>query len=190
MPWFLSLRGDHDDDLEDELRRVVQNSNEAVRQVATDDLTNRHPTTTVTMAYVLWPRLYVVHAGDSRCYLHRSATMQQITTDHTVAQQLVEQGVLKEQQAEESRWSNVLWNAVGGDKDGVIAEVHKATLWPGDRLLVCTDGVTKALSDERIASILGHATSAETASTALIASAKDNEVEDNATAVVARFIKA
>jgi protein phosphatase len=190
MPWFLSLREDDDDDLRGELRRAVEHSNEAVRNVDPDDLTNRQPTTTVTMAYVLWPRLYVVHAGDSRCYLYRSGEMRQVTNDHTVAQQLVERGVLDEQKAEESRWSNVLWNAVGGDDKGVIAEVHKATLWAGDAVLLCTDGVTKALSDERIAAILGDAASAAAASVALIAAAKDNGADDNATALVARFVKA
>ena len=70
--------------------------------------------TTLTMAYVCWPLLYVVHVGDSRCYLLRGSRLRQITHDHTVAQQLVEEGVLSESDVEGSRWSHVLWNVVGG----------------------------------------------------------------------------
>lgn len=187
MPWFLSLRQDSEDDLVSELKRIMQGSSDAAGEVVKSDHSPHQPATTLTMAYVIWPRMYVVHAGDSRCYVCRSGEIRQITTDHTVAQQLVERGVLDEEKVDDTRWSNVLWNSLGGDKPNVIAEVHRATLWPGDTILLCTDGITHSLDDDRIASIIGEASSAEIAGTALIAAAKDGDAEDNATAVVARF---
>jgi protein phosphatase len=84
--------------------------------------------TTLTMAYLIRPRMYVVHAGDSRCYLFRDGTLKQITRDHTVAEICVEQGQLEPEEAESSRWSNVLWNFVGGDSEELSPEVHKAEL--------------------------------------------------------------
>jgi len=187
MPWLLSLRQDSEDDLVNELKRIMQSSGDAAGEVVKSDLSPHKPATTLTMAYVIWPRMYVVHAGDCRCYVYRSGEIRQITTDHTVAQQLADRGILDQDKADDSRWSNVLWNSLGGDKPGVVAVVHKATLWPGDTILLCTDGITHSLDDDRIASIIGEASSAEKASTALIAAARDNGAQGNATAVVARF---
>ena len=60
--------------------------------------------TTLTMAYVLWPRLYVVHAGDSRCYLHRRGQFAQLTNDHTVAQRMVSAGCVRSRRRKRPHW--------------------------------------------------------------------------------------
>jgi protein phosphatase len=187
MPWFLSLREDNDDDLREHLRGAVERANDAVRSAAADSPQGTTAATTLTMAYVLWPRMYVVHAGDSRCYLCRGGEIRRLTTDHTIAEQLVGGGALSPEQAEESRWSNVLWNSVGGEKDGVIAEVTKARLWPGDVVLLCTDGLTGVVPDDRIARLLTTAAPAREACRALVDAAKEGDAEDNVTALVARF---
>jgi protein phosphatase len=143
--------------------------------------------TTLTMAYLLWPRLYVVHAGDSRCYLQRGGRLERITTDHTVAQQLVERGVLEPEQAEGSQWSHVLWNCVGGGSHELNPDVYKATLDLGDSLLLCSDGLTKVVADEQIREILGRKARAEETCRQLVDLANDLGGPDNVTVVVAHF---
>jgi serine/threonine protein phosphatase PrpC len=97
----------------------------------------------LTMAYVTWPWVYVIHVGNCRCYLQRDTALEQITTDHTLAQQLVDSGVLPAHEGATSRLSTVLWNAIGGGLDDLRPEVYKARLHAGDTLLLCTDGLPK-----------------------------------------------
>jgi protein phosphatase len=143
--------------------------------------------TTLTMAYVVWPRLFIVHVGDSRCYLLRRSELKQLTEDHTVAQQYVESGVLAADEAETSRWSNVLWNVVGGASDELAPQVYKSELQLGDTLLLCTDGLNKHVSDDRIAQVLAEDADAEKVCRCLVAAANDAGGSDNVTIVVARF---
>src|SRR5262249_4474144 len=110
MSWFFRLQEVAAGDLEEELKAALKACQESIEEAADMIDGPQRMGTTVTMAYILWPRLYVVHAGDSRCYLQRGAKLEQITTDHTVAQQLVESGALSPEEAQDSRWSKVLWN--------------------------------------------------------------------------------
>src|SRR5262249_53508250 len=146
--------------------------------------------TTLTMAYLLWPRLYVVHVGDSRCYLLRSPRLVRITKDQTMAQQLVERSVLAPEEAPQSRWSHVLWSCLGGNSRQLSAEVYKATLTLGDTLLLCTDGLTNQLRDEDLLRLLQQSGSAEETCRRLVAAANDAGGSDNITVVVAHFLDA
>jgi protein phosphatase len=144
--------------------------------------------TTLTMAYILWPRLYVVHAGDSRCYLARGGRLHQITRDHTVAQQMVEQGILSPSEAEDSRWSHVLWNCIGGGTHDLSPEVYKATLQPGDAVLLCTDGLSKIVTEERIVDVVQKVGNVEAACRQLVSEANLGGGPDNITVVLARLL--
>ena len=143
--------------------------------------------TTLTMAYVLWPRVYVVHAGDSRCYLHRSGYLTRMTTDHTIAQRALDEGILTEEEAKSSVLGNTLWNCIGGGTAGVTPDVYHATLTPGDELLLCTDGLTRKLTEEHISDVLKRSSSPEVAVGALITSANEAGGEDNITVVLVKF---
>lgn len=144
--------------------------------------------TTLTMAYVAWPNAYVLHAGDSRCYLLRDGRLEQVTTDHTLAQKFVDAGMLSPEQADHSRFNHVLWNAIGGTTDDLTAEAHKLALALGDVLLLCTDGLSKEVDDERIAEILGRPLPAADICQQLVAAANQAGGSDNSTVVVAKFI--
>jgi protein phosphatase len=140
------------------------------------------------MAYVAWPNAYVLHAGDSRCYLLREGELRQITVDHTLAQKFVDAGMISPEQVDQSRFSHVLWNAIGGNSESVSAEAHKLALELGDVLLLCTDGLTNELSDDRIAEILAHPRPASDICQELIQAAKAAGGNDNVTVVVAKFL--
>jgi protein phosphatase len=192
LPWFFRLREEEEHDLSDELTAAVKACQTAVRKAADADPARGRMGTTVTLAYVLWPRLYVVHAGDTRAYLLRGGRLQQVTRDHTVAQKMVEAGQMSPEIAEGSRWSHVLYNCVGGGHDDVNPEVYKATLRAGDVLMLCSDGVTNELPDDRIANLLAgicltDSGGAEAAANALVGAAVAAGGRDNATAVVVRF---
>ncbi|EMI54530.1 PP2C family protein-serine/threonine phosphatase [Rhodopirellula sallentina] len=155
MHWFLHLEHDHEDEFIDSLKDLLRQAHARILSEAADDDSQRGMGTTLTMAYIVWPRMYVVHAGDSRCYLIRDGQCEQLTTDHTLARQLVESGGLKPEEEEQSRWSNVLWNVLGGSGDQeLIAEVRRTDLVEGDMVLLCSDGLSRYLSTETLAGVV------------------------------------
>jgi protein phosphatase len=143
--------------------------------------------TTVTMAHVLWPRAYLVHIGDSRCYRLRHGELHQVTRDQTVSQALVDSGAMTAEQAASSPYSNMLTQAVGGS-DEVEPALSHLELETGDVLLMCTDGLTKHVSTDAIARILQDHPSAQASANALVEAALAGGGTDNVTALVARFV--
>jgi protein phosphatase len=187
MPWFFRLNESLEDDLMDELKAALQRCQQRVAHVAQGEWWHSRMGTTLTMAYVLWPRLYVVHAGDSRCYLARDEGLEQITKDHTVAQQLADEKVIPPEKADRTRWSNVLWNAIGGGKEELAPDVYRAELARGDTLLLCTDGLTRHVDDQALAERLAMPESSAATARDLVELANQKGGKDNITAVVARF---
>jgi len=156
------------------------------------DEAGRHPEwrgmgTTLTMAIVSGRRLFVAHAGDSRCYLYSGGTLRQLTTDHTVVAEMARSGLISPSQRDHHPWRHVVTNLLGGSEHGVRAEVNLLDLHPGDVLLMCTDGLTDMISDDAIAAVLATEADPETACRRLIDEANRNGGKDNVTAVVARF---
>jgi protein phosphatase len=190
MPWFFHLQESQENDLQEELKRAMEAGHQRIQTAAAARPEQRGMGTTLTMAYILWPRLYVVHVGDSRCYLFRPPKLERITTDQTMAQQLVERGVLKPEDASESRWSHVLWSCLGGHSHERSPEVYRANLTAGDTLLLCTDGLTGRLSDANVAALLAQGGTAEQTCQRLIAAANEAGGQDNITVVVAHFLEA
>jgi protein phosphatase len=143
--------------------------------------------TTLTLAYAVGSLLYVVHVGDSRCYLLRDGRLHQLTRDHTLVQEMVRSGMLEPEQAAHHHLRNIITNAVGGADLGVEVERHQLALEPEDIMLLCSDGLTEMLSDGEIAAVLRAAPSPEAACRMLIAAANAAGGRDNITAVVVRF---
>jgi protein phosphatase len=187
MPWFFRFQDGRETELEAELVRAVQVCQQSVTDAAAASNFQRMGTT-LTLAYVLWPRVYVVHAGDSRCYLHRDGTLVRMTKDHTVAQRALDEGILTEEQAQSAGLGNALWNCIGGGTEGVSPDVYHATLQAGDELLLCTDGLTRRLTEERISEILIQSTTPDGAVDTLITAANEAGGVDNITVIVARLL--
>lgn len=188
MPWFFSRDAEGDDDLRASLERALHRCQERLQQEA-----KAHPSvegmgTTLTAAYVHWPRATVVHAGDSRCYLLRGGQLRQITRDHNLAQQFIEASETQSPDVLHSRWANVLWNAIGSGKEKVKPEVHQFDLQLGDVLLLCTDGLPKHVADREIKESLERNLDARASCQLLIAEAIARGGTDNVTAVIARFV--
>lgn len=187
LQWFFRLEEHREEDFVEDLAAALKRSEENLSAEAEAIPQRRGMGTTLTMAYIVWPRLYIVHAGDSRCYLFHKRRLQQITTDHSYAREFVDAGVLKPEEVERSRWSHVLWNVIGGKGDDVRPEVHKAGLSAGDSLLLCSDGLTKHVSDDKIAELLDGDLSAAETCRRLVDAANGDGGSDNITIVAARF---
>jgi protein phosphatase len=185
MRCFYQLDQQLSGDLMSELESSVQKSHAMVRSAAEGKPSLEGMATTLTVVHVLWPTAYMVQVGDSRCYLHRAGELEQLTRDQTMAQDLVESGVLPPELAEETRWSHVLSSAVGKEIQPVTSKVE---LDIGDSLLLCTDGLTKHLSNREILSCMEGAESAEEVCRDLVAGALEAGGSDNVTVVVARFV--
>ncbi len=187
--WFFRTDHEQDDrdeeDFVDDLKELLQDAHSRILNEAAAHHDQSGMGTTVTMAHMIWPNLYVVHAGDSRCYLIRDGQATQLTTDHTLARQMVEAGGMRPEDEASSRWSNVLWNVLGGSSGGdLVAEVRQATLQRGDAILLCSDGLTRHVDDKAIARVVTDGPDPETICTRLIAMANEAGGEDNITAVI------
>jgi PPM family protein phosphatase len=143
--------------------------------------------TTLTMAFASGWKLFVVHAGDSRCYLFRQGELRQLTVDHTWAVELARRGVIKPEEVCRHQYRHVVTNVLGGDEAGVRADVLRADLETGDVVLLCSDGLTDMLPDDRIAAVLAAEHEPQAACERLVAEANGKGGRDNITAVVARF---
>lgn len=155
MHCFFHLDQERDDTFVAALKDLLQQSHAKILAEAGSNPAERGMGTTLTMAYIIWPRLYVVHVGDSRCYLIRKGRCQQLTTDHTLARKLVDSGGITPEEEAKSRWSNVLWNVLGGKGEHhLVAEVRRAELMEGDIVLLCSDGLSRYLTTETLAEVV------------------------------------
>lgn len=139
---------------------------------------------TWTCAYVMGPDAIIAHVGDSRAYVLGNGTLRQLTRDHTFAQTLQDVGVPPEETAQ---YKHLLVNSFGDHPEAVRIDVSHVPLQEGDRLLLCSDGLTDMVSDNDIAATLAAVNGAQAACDALIAMALKNGGKDNVTAVVADF---
>ena len=156
-------------------------------RLATGDPTLQGMATTLTLWLGVWPRAYLLQVGDSRCYLLRNGQLTQISRDQTLAQVLVDQGILTRTDAFNTRWSHVLASAIGGP-EAAPAVTRLDQMW-GDVGLLCSDGLTKHVSDDRIRERLSAMTSAKQACEALLQDALDAGGSDNVTILVGRSVR-
>ena len=140
--------------------------------------------TTLTVWLGVWPYAYLLQVGDSRCYVMRNGVLTQISRDQTVVQDLVDAGVLTRTQAMRSPLSNVLSSAIGGE-EAMPVVTRMESSWDTTGLL-CSDGLTKHVSDDQIAERLRKMTSAKQVCEALLQDALDAGGSDNITIVVGR----
>ena len=187
LHWLLSLDGAADASVLREFQSALWKADATVCAVAAQNPGLRGMGTTLTMAYSLDADLFVAHVGDSRCYLQRGGVLRQLTRDHTLAQHMVERGLLAPENVADYEFRNVITNVVGGSTPGVQVELHRVRLEPGDTLLLCTDGLTGMVPDGQIARVLQAAAAPQTACQELIRLANEQGGKDNVTVVVARY---
>jgi serine/threonine protein phosphatase PrpC len=142
--------------------------------------------TTLTLYLGVWPRAYLLQVGDSRCYLLRRGELVQITRDQTMAQELVDLGVLTRADASDSPFAHTLSSSIGGSQTAPVVTAFDIT-W-GTVLLLCSDGVTKHVSDARLRERLRSMTSAKQVCEDLLQDALEGGGSDNITLIVGRAL--
>jgi len=142
--------------------------------------------TTLTMLLFVWPWVNVLQVGDSRYYRYENGELTQVTRDQTMAAALVEQGVFSPEEAGRTRWANVLSSSLGGQQTAPVVTRLPSNLTVIH--LLCSDGLTKHVSDARIKERLATLTSAQQACEALIQDALEGGGSDNITVVVGRAV--
>ncbi|CAN5332446.1 Stp1/IreP family PP2C-type Ser/Thr phosphatase [soil metagenome] len=142
--------------------------------------------TTATVALFDGNRVAMGHVGDSRAYLLRDGELSQLTHDHTFVQTLVDEGRITEEEARTHPHRNLILNAIDGSRDAE-PDLFLVELVEGDRLLLCSDGVSGALSDARLADVLSTA-SVDFAAVELIRASLEAGATDNVTCVVADVV--
>ena len=140
---------------------------------------------TVVAAWIETQRLSIAHVGDSRAYLLRGGTMEQLTADHSLVAEKVRVGILTPQEAEASEMQSVLTRAVGTSST-VEVDTDEQALLAGDFVLLCSDGLTRMVTDPEIASTLLTSTSAQESAERLVDLANDNGGVDNVSVIVLR----
>jgi protein phosphatase len=168
------------------LQRCAIQSHEAILARARANEQHGTMATTLTLFMGVWPAYYLVQVGDSRYYLWRDGTLTQVTRDQTLAEELVDQGILSRAQAPHTQFAHVLSSALGASAAEPVVTRLRAE-WDNVHLL-CSDGLTKHVSDERIAERLANMTSAKEVCEQLLQDALDDGGTDNITIIVGRGI--
>ncbi len=185
--WIMRL----DDDKADELmRRAVDYYHQVDSALVELSRTNPQLSgmgTTMTVAYSIGRDLFVAHVGDSRAYLFRGGRLEQLTRDHTHVQEMLDAGMLTREEAATHRLRHVLTNAVGGQEELVDVDIHRLVLADGDRLLLCSDGLTEVVDNQEVAEVLGRMKAPEIACRSLVDLALERGGPDNVTVVAARY---
>lgn len=179
-----------DSSAEEVLNRAVEYYRKVdakLTQRGTDDPSLTGMGTTMTVAYSAGTHLFLAHVGDSRAYLYRGGALQQLTRDHTSAQMLADAGIIAREGKFTDRLRHVLTNVLGATKAPASVEVHRLRLEDGDRILLCTDGLTEMVDDAAISEILERTVQSEQACRSLVDLALEKGGHDNVTAVMARY---
>lgn len=176
----------------DVFSRVLQDAalacHESLLHRAEQEKTSGQFATTLTLFLGLWPHAYLLQVGDSRCYIFRDDELTQITRDQTWAQELIDQGTLSQTKAQGTKWANVLSSSIG-EKEAAPVVTRIVRDW-GTVVLLCSDGLTKHVSDERIGDRVRAMTSAKQLCEQLVQDALDDGGTDNITVVVGRTLRA
>ncbi len=170
------------------LSTAVHLANKNIFKSAEEDPDRHGMGATLTAAWIDGAKLSIAHVGDSRAYLLRSGSLLQLTRDHSLVAEQVRRGILTAAEADESEMQSVLLRALGAQAEiEVDAEEH--TLFPRDVLLLCSDGLTRMVTEPEIAGTLQAETDPTRASEKLVAFANARGGPDNISVVAVRLEK-
>ncbi|HBA61923.1 MAG TPA: Stp1/IreP family PP2C-type Ser/Thr phosphatase [Elusimicrobia bacterium] len=162
---------------------AVQLANSVIYEAGNATPDNKGMGTTLTAAILRSPKLCLAHIGDSRAYLFREQAMKQITEDHSLVMEHVRKGLITKEQAEVSPLQNILTRALGAQKTPAI-DLVEVELREGDRILMCTDGLFKAVKEKEIEAVLKTHNEDAKACETLVSAANANGGPDNITLVI------
>jgi PPM family protein phosphatase len=168
---------------EERVAELIQQANRRVYERSSEDEAAAGMGTTMTVALVEEALVTIGHVGDSRAYLIRDGKLEQLTDDHSLVAELVRSGKLSPEEAETHPQRSVITRALGTDPD-VDVDIFSIRTRPGDVFLLCSDGLTSMVDDERILTeVAGHRDDLKAAAKALVSAANKGGGEDNITII-------
>jgi serine/threonine protein phosphatase PrpC len=173
-----------EDSLMKSLTDAAMQAHDAVRAEGATRADPKPMATTMTLVIGVWPWCYVVQVGDSRCYNFDGKSLKQITRDQTIAQQLVDVGALPKDRLESSPYKHVLASAIGGEE--ALPAVTRFDLRRSGTVLMCSDGLTRHVTDDEIEAQVRMMTSSAQLCHTLLDMALERGGHDNITIVAAR----
>jgi protein phosphatase len=185
--WFFKVDEEHAPEIERRARHVVQQVAAELIERGRQDAALRGMGSTLTGARSFGRDLMIAHVGDSRAYLFRAGRLHRLTRDHTYAQLLVDTGQVQACDVAGSGLRHILTNVLGGSDEHVEVDVDRLRLEDGDRLVLCSDGLTDRVDDDTIMETLIAAPSSSEACTRLVQLALDSGGRDNVTVIVAAY---
>ena len=171
---------------EQQLARVALEANRRIFELAQKDSSHSGMGTTLTGLLVDGDEVAIVHVGDSRAYVFRDGELRRLTRDHSLVEELRRQGRLTPEEAEEHPQRSIITRALGPERD-VELDVHTHRARNGDVYLVCSDGLTSMVREDRVREIVAAAGSLQAAVDALVAEANEMGGRDNITVVLFRL---
>jgi protein phosphatase len=173
------------------IRRAIVQANEEILFMAQHDPSLKQMGTTVVLA--VWRKgsavLHVAGLGDSRAYLVRGKKIEQLTVDHSIAQALVEAKTISAAEARTHRYRNVLWKYLGSNEVGEGPEVRLVQLQAGDRFLLCTDGLSGVVPDEKLLNFVRDTSDVQACADGLVQLALDSGSRDNVSCIVIEAVE-
>jgi protein phosphatase len=173
------------DGVKNTVRRAIVQANEEIMAMGALDKDMKNMGTTVVMA--IWrkgPEIFIAGVGDSRAYLIRGGKIQQLTTDHSLAQALVEARTISPAEAKDHRFRNVLWKYLGSKEVGEGPEVSVVPIQIGDRFLLCSDGLSGVVPDDQLAAFITENADVKACADGLGQLALDQGSRDNVSCIV------
>jgi len=172
-------------DIQQVIRDAITETNTAVYNQSMENIDNLGMGTTFVMAVVTQNMLHVGHVGDSRAYLIRGDGITQITTDHSFVEEMVRNGSITREEAENHPQKNLITRALGCSEE-IQIDLYSCKIFEDDCILLCTDGLTNMLSEEEILSTVLEAKDMDTACSELVNKANDRGGHDNITVIAIR----
>ncbi len=185
--WFFNADDGGAQKVLEQFQTAVKGADSRILEEAAEHPELKGMGTTVTMAFHLNTQVCLVHAGDSRAYLHRRGELHQLTQDHTLVAELVRTGSVREDEVAAHPLRHVITNVVGGPQAGVKVQARAFAVGAGDRLLLCSDGLTEMVTPDEILATLGEEPEPESAARRLLAQALAAGGLDNITVLIVRF---
>jgi PPM family protein phosphatase len=167
------------------LKAIAKTANARIHRVSQSDKSRSGMGTTLTAALLEGDEVGLAHVGDSRAYLLRDGELKLLTSDHSLVEELRRQGRLTDEQAEDHPQRSIITRALGPERD-VEVDTMTYRARPGDVFLLCSDGLTTMVKEDRIAEILRESRTLDEASDRLIAEANEAGGRDNITVVAFR----
>jgi PPM family protein phosphatase len=169
------------------LANAIQLANRTIYRAGQEQNGRNGMGSTIVAALVRGNSLAIGHVGDSRIYLVRQGSIQQLTQDHSLVMEQVRRGYITLEQAQRSEMQNIILRALGSE-EAVEADIEDLVAMPGDLLLMTSDGLTRHVPDEEILEIVQKQGSLEQMCSTLVQTAKDRGGDDNITCLLVRMV--